>query len=407
MRFSLYRYVRFSLREALAKSLTRVIDLFKKWDEDDDGAVSKKEFRRAIKTIGFDAPREEVDRVFDSIDEDGSGTIEYTELNQLLRQGANTKLDAKLMPGQGDWAVGVGMVPKPAPSPPPAARGPAKGLEKQRVESTPLLPTRGGATAGGTLKELQMPKSQSSATLVDRKQKPQKLQQPQGGGSGGGGGGLLPRLKPPLLSSPSKLHMMGLVAQLGARHDLVRANAKADRERFAAKLRFVPFTAFEACGHIPRFGSNKEFVHPLSKVRNENLCQPLDKFDRSRTAFIFVSHRWITPHPGATGHPDDVERHSKYALVCEAVRRLQAGPSSPIPEHFKVALWVDYSCVDQDDSPAAELEERMATLVGLCDLLLTPVVDPEHKKWALPLTFENAIEDCQASAWKEYWKRAW
>ena len=41
-------YVRYSLRDSLARSTVRVIDLFREWDEDGDGSVSKKEFRKAM-----------------------------------------------------------------------------------------------------------------------------------------------------------------------------------------------------------------------------------------------------------------------------------------------------------------------------------------------------------------------
>ena len=34
----------------------RVIDLFREWDEDGDGTVSKKEFRKAIVHLGLEAP---------------------------------------------------------------------------------------------------------------------------------------------------------------------------------------------------------------------------------------------------------------------------------------------------------------------------------------------------------------
>ena len=48
------------LREALSANAVRAIDLFKDWDDDESGSVSKKEFRKAMKELGFDAPREEV-----------------------------------------------------------------------------------------------------------------------------------------------------------------------------------------------------------------------------------------------------------------------------------------------------------------------------------------------------------
>ena len=81
-------YTTFSLCDALQRSSKRVIDLFKQWDEDKSGEIDKKEFRRAIKSMGFDffANDSEIDLVFATLDTDGSGAITYKELNSTLRK---------------------------------------------------------------------------------------------------------------------------------------------------------------------------------------------------------------------------------------------------------------------------------------------------------------------------------
>ena len=79
--------VREQIRQALNKNSVRVIDLFRDWDDDQSGSVSKKEFRKAMNQFGLDAHRKEVDALFDSWDPDHSGSIEYKELNKLLRRG--------------------------------------------------------------------------------------------------------------------------------------------------------------------------------------------------------------------------------------------------------------------------------------------------------------------------------
>ena len=75
------------LREALSANAVRVVDLFKEWDTDGDGTVSKKEFRKAIPALGLDVPRAEIDALFDQFDPDGSGDIALSELNKMLRRG--------------------------------------------------------------------------------------------------------------------------------------------------------------------------------------------------------------------------------------------------------------------------------------------------------------------------------
>ena len=87
------------LRDILSKNAVRVVDLFREWDEDGNGSVSKKEFRKAMPLLGFDAPRAVVDEVFDSFDPDGGGAISIDELNKALRRGGEVKLAADLQPG--------------------------------------------------------------------------------------------------------------------------------------------------------------------------------------------------------------------------------------------------------------------------------------------------------------------
>ena len=96
--------VRSSLRDTLAAQSMRILDLFKLWDEDGSGEIDRKEFRRAIKSLGLEYEVAEINTVFDEFDGDGSGTIEYKELSKALRGGMPSTLDAVLQPG----AVGLG-----------------------------------------------------------------------------------------------------------------------------------------------------------------------------------------------------------------------------------------------------------------------------------------------------------
>ena len=84
------------LRDALARSGSRVIELFRQWDTDGDGTVSKKEFVRSLPQLGLQATKEEGGALFDTFDPDGSGSIELKELEKLLRRkpGASSGLGA-------------------------------------------------------------------------------------------------------------------------------------------------------------------------------------------------------------------------------------------------------------------------------------------------------------------------
>jgi hypothetical protein len=91
-----------ALREMIITNAVRVIDLFREWDTNNDGSICKREFRAAISRIGSTAngpfPREAVDALFDSMDSDFNGKLEYADLNRKLRRGASIKIDDKLLP---------------------------------------------------------------------------------------------------------------------------------------------------------------------------------------------------------------------------------------------------------------------------------------------------------------------
>ena len=80
-----------TLRQSLGQNHAQLVRLFREWDEDGDGSVSRQEFRRAMPMLGLRASRAEIDDIFDSLDQDGSGTIEYHELKGLLESEANAK----------------------------------------------------------------------------------------------------------------------------------------------------------------------------------------------------------------------------------------------------------------------------------------------------------------------------
>ena len=77
-------YLRYSLRDALMRSVHRVMTLFKQWDHDGSGSVDKTEFRKAIKELGFDAPVEALDEIFNEMDSDRSGSLELGEIHEVF-----------------------------------------------------------------------------------------------------------------------------------------------------------------------------------------------------------------------------------------------------------------------------------------------------------------------------------
>jgi hypothetical protein len=104
------------LREALSDSRGSVISLFKKWDIDGDGRISRSEFIRGLPRLNMDLrfDAKDADELFSDLDRDGSGWINYKELDNELRREARRgqspetlKLAATLL-GRRDVVVVLG-----------------------------------------------------------------------------------------------------------------------------------------------------------------------------------------------------------------------------------------------------------------------------------------------------------
>ena len=76
------------LRTSLRTNHAKVLDLFRSWDTDGDGTITKKELRKAVASLGVAASTQAVDALFDSFDRDGGGSIEYNELHRSLMRAA-------------------------------------------------------------------------------------------------------------------------------------------------------------------------------------------------------------------------------------------------------------------------------------------------------------------------------
>lgn len=76
--------MRYSLLEIISGSSERLSDIFRLWDVDCSGTIDENEFRGAIRTLGVDVPRATVTKLFNELDEDRSGELEYGELMRKL-----------------------------------------------------------------------------------------------------------------------------------------------------------------------------------------------------------------------------------------------------------------------------------------------------------------------------------
>ena len=94
------------LRAALKKDAMKVTTLFKEWDDDESGSVTRSEFRRGMEEMGLHFPRASMDEVFDEWDPDGSGELSLSELEEQLSKPAPGKggdgLEQPLLDGVDD-----------------------------------------------------------------------------------------------------------------------------------------------------------------------------------------------------------------------------------------------------------------------------------------------------------------
>ncbi|KAJ3087060.1 Centrin-1 [Quaeritorhiza haematococci] len=87
--FLAQRNTKFDLTPDQQRDIKEAFGLF---DTDGSGAITAKEWRIAMKALGFEPSREDVKRLMAVLDADGSGTIEYTEFLNVIRRKMWEKL---------------------------------------------------------------------------------------------------------------------------------------------------------------------------------------------------------------------------------------------------------------------------------------------------------------------------
>ena len=75
------------LQAILKENQGKVIDLFRKFDSDGDGVITRAELRKALKVLGYDVSDGELDALWREFDPSGDGSITLRELTSVLRAG--------------------------------------------------------------------------------------------------------------------------------------------------------------------------------------------------------------------------------------------------------------------------------------------------------------------------------
>ena len=119
----------------------RVSELFREWDDDQTGKLSREEFTRGLRELGFEAGDEAIHEVFDTWDRNGSGVLELREVEKQLGQGSRLMqvLDkgAELMHDVKD--KGAGLVHSAAEEAGELTRHIATGIKEAEVELRHML----------------------------------------------------------------------------------------------------------------------------------------------------------------------------------------------------------------------------------------------------------------------------
>ena len=150
---------------------------------------------------------------------------------------------------------------------------------------------------------------------------------------------------------------------------------------------------------------------PQDKV----LCVNLDDIDLANSFVVFVSHNWLRGSSACPGwdsavgnHPDD-SQHRKFALTVAGVEKAWR---TLAPDMKDCYVWIDYSCIDQDGNPAAEVQDNLHLIMRSSDCIFTPIPDPDWERWGSDLrVVKNWFEDYKAPVWVDgkyaYLNRAW
>ena len=73
------------LQDILRKNFLKIFDVFKQWDEDGSGTIDRHEFAKVLNGLRLSVSVEEAHGLFDLLDSDKSGSLDYKELHHALR----------------------------------------------------------------------------------------------------------------------------------------------------------------------------------------------------------------------------------------------------------------------------------------------------------------------------------
>ena len=115
------------LRAVVASQLQRVISLFQAWDVNQDKRIDRREFLKAMRQLGINARRSTIEELFDYLDDDGQGSLDYQELRSALQAPGTSHAKDGVREGKGGKKAGAAPAPAPAGAPTTAPKLEGKG----------------------------------------------------------------------------------------------------------------------------------------------------------------------------------------------------------------------------------------------------------------------------------------
>ncbi|CAN0381100.1 unnamed protein product, partial [Ectocarpus sp. 12 AP-2014] len=190
-----------------------------------------------------------------------------------------------------------------------------------------------------------------------------------------------------------------------------------------APMFVLPLTGLSAARSFPKY----------QNAMRSGALVPYDSLDRNSAFVVFVSHRWINEssrptefwkHGGGQdfgeGSPD--VDSAKHTFLVEGLHSILAS----LPREVAVFLWIDYSCIDQENPESKRKGARsVAAYMQLSDAVFTPYAESLYpssgggggeasRSFAWRITFANPLGEVCNAPWpnsyrslQDFCSRAW
>ncbi|CBJ29089.1 MORN repeat variant family protein [Ectocarpus siliculosus] len=181
-----------------------------------------------------------------------------------------------------------------------------------------------------------------------------------------------------------------------------------------APMFVLPLTGLSAARSFPKY----------QNAMRSGALVPYDSLDRNSAFVVFVSHRWINEssrptefwkHGGGQdfgeGSPD--VDSAKHTFLVEGLHSILAS----LPREVAVFLWIDYSCIDQENPESKRKGARsVAAYMQLSDAVFTPYAESLYPSsgGGGGETFANPLGEVCNTPWpnsyrslQDFCSRAW